>query len=364
MANAIDAEVVQLDYEDLINQKDLTSEIEKAFGVDGIGVLTVKNVPNFIHARDTLLPLASQFAKLPDEVKAKYEHEKSYYSFGWSHGKEKLQGGKPDNLKGSYYNNPQFDRPVDDEELIAAYLPFAHPNIWPKEDLPELEIAFKRLGQIIVEVGLLVAKQCDNFIARVQPTYHSGMLEKIVATSKCCKARLLHYFPLSAEDVATTDDGNFSNWCGWHNDHSSLTGLTPAIYLDDSTGEIVSCPDPAAGLYVMSRSSQLIRVRIPPSHIGFQIGETAQIHSGGALQATPHAVRGARVPGITRESFAVFMGPMWDEPMNCPPGVDPAQTQTQTAALNLPPGVPPLASRWNPSQNFGEFSEATHKAYY
>lgn len=287
MSEAIDADVVQLDYQDLVDRKDLTSEIERAFGVDGIGVLTVKNVPEFLAARSALLPLASQFAKLPDEIKAKYEHQQSYYSFGWSHGKEKLQGGKSDNLKGSYYNNPQYDRPVDDEEIIAAHSSFVHPNIWPTDDLPELEGAFKHLGEIIVAVGLLVAKQCDDYIARVQPSYRCGMLEKIIAASKCCKARLLHYFPLTAEDIASSDENNFSNWCGWHNDHGSLTGLTPGMFMDDSMGQVVvESPDPTAGLYVMSRNSQLIRVRIPSTHIGFQIGETAQIHSGGVLQVS------------------------------------------------------------------------------
>lgn len=33
------------------------------------------------------------------KVKRQYEHKESFYSFGWSHGKEKLQG-RPDVAKG------------------------------------------------------------------------------------------------------------------------------------------------------------------------------------------------------------------------------------------------------------------------
>ena len=33
-----------------------------------------------------LLPLGYKFAKLSEETKQKYVHEKSFYSFGWSHG--------------------------------------------------------------------------------------------------------------------------------------------------------------------------------------------------------------------------------------------------------------------------------------
>ncbi len=55
-------------------------------------------------------------------------------------------------------------------------------------------------------------------------------------------------------------------------------------------------------------------------------GETACIHSGGYLQATPHCVRGAageKARGVSRETMAVFMEPMWDEPMTVPAGVEP-----------------------------------------
>lgn len=73
---------------------------------------------------------------------------------------------------------------------------------------------------------------------------------------------------------------------------------------------------------------------------------------------------------MSRETFAVFMEPMWTEPMACPPGIPPADAQSQSAAANLPRGVPPLSSRWRdhgpdaPAQTFGEFSDETLKAYY
>jgi len=129
----------------------------------------------------------------------------------------------------------------------------------------------------------------------------------------------------------------------------------------------------SVGLYARSRSSELIKIGIPVDHIGFQIGETAQVHTGGILQATPHAVRGSNVPGVSRETFAVFMEPNWSEPMVCPADIDPTSAQSQSSAANLPKGVPPLALRWQasngteegkPVQTFGEFSEATHKFYY
>jgi len=101
--------------------------------------------------------------------------------------------------------------------------------------------------------------------------------------------------------------------------------------------------------------------------LGFQIGETACIHSGGLLQATPHCVRAARGPhskGISRETMAVFMEPHWDHPMNYPKGATIEDVTRGSAAIFLPKGVPTLASRWRPDQDFGTFSEMTFKAYY
>lgn len=251
MAQLVNQSVVELDYQDLVNGVDLTDQIQQAYGFDGVGVLTVKNVPDYEIAREKLLPVAYRFAALPDSVKEKYVHASSYYSFGWSHGKEKLQG-KPDLSKGSYYANPQYDKPVDDEELINKYPSFIHPNIWPTAELPELETAFKTLGEIIVSVGTLVAKQCDLYVQKQCPTYSNSRLENIIKSSLCCKARLLHYFPLSNEQataMASIDENSddaFSSWCGWHNDHGSLTGLCSAMYLDVD-GKQVQNDDPSAG---------------------------------------------------------------------------------------------------------------------
>jgi hypothetical protein len=35
-----------------------------------------------------------------------------------------------------------------------------------------------------------------------------------------------------------------------------------------------------------------------------------------SLQATPHAVRGSSQPGVSRQTFAVFMEPNWNEPVH------------------------------------------------
>lgn len=79
-----------------------------------------------------------------------------------------------------------------------------------------------------------------RYLESVHPGYERGKLERIVSSSRCHKARLLHYFPVDklpqhADETPKTeganlDDVDFSDWCGWHHDHSSLTGVT-ALHL-------------------------------------------------------------------------------------------------------------------------------------
>lgn len=359
-------------------------------------------------------------------MKNRYSHEASSWSLGWSHGKEKLEG-KPDTAKGSYYFNPTYDRPVDDEAIIDQYPSFVHPNIWPSEsDCPGFVAACKDLGQAIVDVGLLLSRSCDAYVSSRLPKCEPNRLHNIIESSKCTKARLLYYFAVppsssssassstasassSAVIASSNDDAahspssasaiirdstnsssngdEISSWCGWHNDHGSLTGLTSAMYFD-AQGNEIPCPDPKAGLYIRSRCGNTFKVTVPSDCIAYQIGETSQIHSGGVLQATPHCVRAADAEGVSRGTLAVFMEPMWDCPMSTPPAADapaaaPAEggsreggtagsdTSIEVNVLRgargelLPRGVPMLVNRWTGnSQTFGEFTEKTLASYY
>jgi len=274
-----------------------------------------------------------------------------------------MSKGVPDILKGSYYNNPLFDKPFDDPELITKYPSFCQPNLWPTENLPELEHAFKALGHKIVEVGILVAKQCDKFVNKTYPG--AGKLEEVVTHSKTPKARLLHYFPLP-EPKDQVYGNNKDSWCGWHNDHGSLTGLVPAMYFDKDGNEI-PCPDQEAGLYIKARNQDTQRIVIPGDFLAFQIGEAAQIVSGGVLQATPHCVRGPQGKMATetsRDTYVVFMEPMWDFDMSLPKEITNQKELTDRWEQYLPGGVPVLSSRWNPTMDFGVFAESCVKAYY
>lgn len=313
--------------------------------------------------REALLPLIARFAALPDEIKKKTETPHAYYQVGWSCGNEKLVGDKLDFSKGSYYCNPLIDRPSNDIELIKLWPSFLEPNIWP-EDIPEFEVSFKECGRLMVDVGIMIARECDEFIKSECESYE-GCLERLIRESKCCKGRLLHYYPKDDHENENEDDDPFSDWCGWHNDHGSLTSLLPPLYTNNNN-ENIPCPDSEAGLYIRSRSGQLIKVEVPEEDgtVLYQIGECSQIMSGGILQATPHAVRGVKDVGVSRQTFAVFMEPEYNGGMNLPEGKGIKDVQDGEAVKRLPGGIRRLEERWEEGVDFGEFSRRTFEAFY
>lgn len=113
-----------------------------------------------------------------------------------------MEGDKPDFSKGSFYANPltedlaqtmlgrrqlyqkkdcvdgdvkelmDWDESVEaiktDDELraLAKENPaFFAPNVWPSNHLPELESAFREVGQLVHKVGVMVAKCCDSYVS-------------------------------------------------------------------------------------------------------------------------------------------------------------------------------------------------------
>jgi hypothetical protein len=77
--------------------------------------------------------------------------------------------------------------------------------------------------------------------------------------------------------------------------------------------ELEVSPDPAAGLYIKSRSGETVQVKIPRDCIAFQTGEALERITAGRFKAVPHFVRGARSAmsegRIARNTLAVFTQP-------------------------------------------------------
>ena len=253
------------------------------------------------------------------------------------------------------------------EELRRDYPTFYGTNVFPAE-VPDFEPAVRAAADLVISVGARVAAECDKVVQKSFPGQAPPQqLENVVRKEHHHACRVLHYFArpdaVSGTDAAPADSSVDDDWCGWHNDHCVLTGLLPAGYHTDTSGALVPNPDPQrAGLHIKNRQGQ--RVHLPPvgpNALLFQIGETAQVLSGGLLKATPHMVAAAATPGISRSTLAVFMEPGADYRMDMPAAADVEQA---LLCQYLPPGVPLLSGRWQAGINFGDFSRRTFSAYY
>lgn len=71
------------------------SKIQSAFGSDPgcLGIIVIKDLPSqFPELREKMFHLAHRLANASDEVKRGLESPETHYFFGWSHGKERMNG--------------------------------------------------------------------------------------------------------------------------------------------------------------------------------------------------------------------------------------------------------------------------------
>ncbi|KAF2808263.1 Clavaminate synthase-like protein [Mytilinidion resinicola] len=345
-SEVVSQSAVAVNLEDLRKGNVDFSTLEEAFGPSSLGIIVVKGLPEkFVELRHKLLSYSSYLANLPAEELAALESPDSHYLVGWSCGKETLKSGIYDTLKGSYYVNPapSFSDPSVQSSVAEKYPSFPEytaPNVWPPTTLlPTFESTFRELCELIIDVAVLVARACDVYALEKVGGYEKGYLEHVVRTSVSTKARLLHYFPPPGSPTTTAagkadpaDDDD--DWCATHLDHGCLTGLTSAMFVDEAANppvlppwspatspplplpELPSSPDPAAGLYIRSRTGAVTKVGIPRDCLGFQTGEALEVITRGKFKAVPHFVRGASSKGgkVARNTLAVFTQPnLWEK---------------------------------------------------
>eukprot|EP00252_Welwitschia_mirabilis_P022190 TRINITY_DN5939_c0_g1_i2.p1 TRINITY_DN5939_c0_g1~~TRINITY_DN5939_c0_g1_i2.p1 ORF type:complete len:443 (+),score=77.97 TRINITY_DN5939_c0_g1_i2:198-1331(+) len=321
---------------------------------------------------------------------------------------------------------------------------------------------FKKLGFLMVDVGLLLAKICDQNIGGIH-------LEKTILESFTAKGRLIHYHSdnerallmnssnrmlkkkscKNKSGLKTMEKNGKSEkqsdnlqlphapdlWQQWHYDYGIFTLITSPLFLLNNDHSVESgaseCPlihqtseevPPPCGhtcLKILHRFlGKVMCVQIPSGALIIQVGEAAQILSGGKLHATAHCVcKPTEKPHLSRETFVVFLQPAWTKCLSSPsyPKEAPSYSKgrrgdkfdtvidkrERTKLTSLPEVndydtsldtkfksteehevtdgeprkaseivqeienmVPSLVSRWTEGQTFAEFSRMTTSQYY
>lgn len=356
--------LIIVDYHKLIDraekQDQLQDKLENAFGLNGIGIIGIRNVPDFVEAKRELLSLAYPLANLPEQELKNLEAPETLYNTGWSHGKETLKHGSPDWNKASFYFNPLIDEPGTEEE--RKNFPLSYPsNRWPKaSSLPTFKTAARRLGSLMKDVAVELSKHIDDYAKSKNSSYRSDTLYRSLANTEKVKGRLLYYYPLIGDEKNEQSDNDQSedSWIGWHNDSGFLTCLSGGLFMEPDGTILPSSPYNNAGLYVADRNNEVFKVQLPGDCMAIQIGECTQILTGGEVIATPHCVKGA--PNVARTSFACFIDTPPTYALKAPPSKSVSAGYPAFSSAR----VPPLSKRWHDGMLFGEFLDKTFKSYY
>ncbi|KIR74154.1 hypothetical protein I310_01752 [Cryptococcus deuterogattii CA1014] len=148
-------------------KEDLQQQVFHALGTHkgalGIALISGKyNLPpQFLYLREKLFRLAHRLANMPEKERAKLEKPETSHMFGWSHGKEMMKGYKRGHIT-----------PIHSwiTQLSPMRLGWHTRNTMPEtfgqkgmSGLEDFEQAFKELGKLIFDVGVLLASVCDNF---------------------------------------------------------------------------------------------------------------------------------------------------------------------------------------------------------
>uniref|UniRef100_A0A061QNU1 Isopenicillin N synthase-like Fe(2+) 2OG dioxygenase domain-containing protein n=2 Tax=Tetraselmis sp. GSL018 TaxID=582737 RepID=A0A061QNU1_9CHLO len=296
--------VFQINYLELLEEKSnehahMSKKISAAFGSQGPGFLIVTHVPGVTDIRSALFAATARAAKLSDRDLRLLRSESAL-------GSDISSRGVPPQQRRVTTFSRQIEVP-ESSTLRESYRPdFASSGLSLGEALHEL-------ASIIFRVGLLLLDLCDSCFSS------GGVLGKAVKECGSAKARLVHYHkegPPRKKGKAPKAE----LWQDWHCDYGLLTGLAaPAYHEERGSGAAPHEP-------------------LPPDALLFQVGEAAEILSGGRLRATPHCV--ARpLPGrlfdradesleaeggpcgcdVSRQNCVVFLQPHWSLPLVSPP---------------------------------------------
>lgn len=83
--------------------------------------------------------------------------------------------------------------------MIKEHPSYLRDNVWPTEgDCPGFEQHVKALAKFMTETACLLAKACDKLVSQYSET---PSVEKMITTSNCSKARLLHYYPPANQTI-------------------------------------------------------------------------------------------------------------------------------------------------------------------
>eukprot|EP00347_Sterkiella_histriomuscorum_P012868 403366914 len=342
-----------IEYSQLIKGGDYAFEIlDKAYSDKGLGTMLVRVQPNdaqnYIKNHQRLAQAMQKLSEMPEEKLRYLEMPELEWGHGWNPGKDGYLEGA-DTLQASYYANLAQEEYIDHQGKLWK-------NIWPDNEVKELKEQYLNTGLYVKKVGLKLADCLDKFLTQNVQNYETSIFKALNESPKLA-ARSIYYRPPNH----TSENNLPKNWCSWHKDYSYITGLIPGTFIDKQGKVHEEFNDPEAGLFIQKRDYQILKLDIPRDCIAFQLGELAQVVSGGLLQALPHAVMMTKKRNdLARVSMALFMEPDYSQPIKMPQGTNIDRVLVKQDREHK---LSPLEERWQDGMSFGDYYENCRKSF-
>ncbi|OMJ69645.1 hypothetical protein SteCoe_32577 [Stentor coeruleus] len=315
-------------YTDILSGKS-SGLIEEALGLKGSGSILVKCDDEFLFLRRKVLNGINQLKALPKEEQVLLEDPDSGYRTGLNYGK--IVSKSKGRVTKSFFNaNCVSDNPT----------PVLNKNRWPKS-LTDFKNDFIKLSTYFVQFTISVAKILDKHLQKEFPEIKFQSFEKTLKESDQHLGHLLNYYPQNTKTEISR----------WHNDHQMFTMVTCPMYFNAEDNALIDEDNIhlRSEFELKNRNGEILQLLVKNDEALFHVGETAQVMSGGLIQATPHAVitNGDR-PNMYRNTLVVFTMPRSDFVMNSPLG---------DKAIIEHKEVFPLKKKWKQGINFQDYNE-------
>ncbi|KAI4341749.1 hypothetical protein MLD38_026434 [Melastoma candidum] len=278
--------------------------------------------------------------------------------------------------------------------------------------------SFKELGLLMIEMGLALARVCDQSLG-------GNELERCLMESGTAKGRLIHYHSATdylalekkvkifskrrvsssrkpGEKITVSSESDscdpFSDlWQQWHYDYGVFTILTAPMFLTAAFPEMDSneqhslsfveeypYPDGLTYLRILDPTkNDVFMVNTLPENFIIQVGESADVLSRGRLRSTLHCVCRPKNPeNVSRETLVVFLQPAWskhlslseysrDQLASADSDIEQSADEPCVPDWNkkkimevIQEKIPPLALRIKGGVSFAEFARETTRQYY
>jgi hypothetical protein len=248
--------LVSLRYSDLNSKHPISDKIYQAFSKEGLGVLTISDIPRLASTKSRLLAQSSKLLGLSKQEKSKLVSHLSGFKIGWNEQKSPFG-----DIQASFLANPQEDS-LGDQRLC---------NLWPNS-LPYFRSQFRDVGQILIETCLLLSSHVDFFLEMDFPYSLIPRFEHTIQSSLNHMGCLSHS-RVQSQTIMTLKP--------WQSSSSIFSVLIPPTYLCESSSDMKSSDQ----LLCIKYGQQEIPILTTPDSVCFLIGKEGEKISEGLLES-------------------------------------------------------------------------------